>query len=93
MERAVVTSRYTVGVFTPSYLDGPFEELQAELARFQAVESRSPRFIPLLRTPCSLKLGVRMTALLDVTDDTEVYAALQRLAVQLLEPPRPRLDP
>jgi len=92
MERAVTTSRYTVGVFTPSYLEGPFEELQAELARFQAAESRSPRFIPLLRRPCPLTLGVRMTALLDVTDDTEVDAALQRLAVQLREPPRPRLD-
>jgi len=91
MERAVVTSRYTVGVFTPSYLDGPFEELQTELARFQAAETRSPRFIPLLRRECPLILGVRMTALLDVTDDTEVDTALQRLAVQLREPPRPRL--
>jgi hypothetical protein len=91
MERAVTTSRYTVGVFTPSYLDGPFEELQADLARFQAAESRSPRFIPLLRRPCSLQLGVRMTALLDVTEDAEVDTALARLAVQLREPPRPRL--
>lgn len=91
MERAVTTSRYTVGLFTPSYLDGPFEELQTELARFQAAESRSPRFIPLLRRPCPLTLGVRMTALLDVTDDAEVDAALQRLAAQLREPPRPRL--
>ncbi len=91
MERAVVTSRYTVGVFTPSYLEGPFEELQTELARFQATETRSPRFIPLLRRDCLLRLGVRMTALLDVTDDTEVDTALQRLAVQLREPPRPRL--
>jgi hypothetical protein len=91
MERAVATSRYTVGVFTPSYLGGPFEELQAELARFQAAESRSPRFIPLLRRDCPLKLGVRMTALLDVTDDAEVDSALHRLAVQLREPPHPRL--
>jgi hypothetical protein len=91
MERAVMTSRYTVGVFTPSYLEGPFEELQADLARFQASESRTPRFIPLLRRDCPLKLGVRMTAALDVTDDTEVDAAVQRLAVQLREPPRPRL--
>jgi hypothetical protein len=91
MERAVTTSRYTVGVFTPSYLEGAFEEFEAELARFLATETRSPRFIPLLRRPCPLKLGVRMTALLDVTDDTEVDAALQRLAVQLREPPHPRL--
>ena len=91
MERAVVTSRYTVGVFTPSYLDGPFEELQVELARFQAAESRTPRFIPLMRRDCPLTLGVRMTALLDVTDDAEVEPALQRLAVQLREPPHPRL--
>jgi hypothetical protein len=91
IERAIVTSRYTVGVFTPSYLEGPFEEFQSELARFQAIESRSPRFIPLLRRACAITLGDRMTAMLDVTDDSEVEAALQRLAVQLRQPPRPRL--
>ena len=92
IERAVATSRYTVGVFTPSYLAGPFEELQSDLARFQATESRQARFIPLLRRPCPVALGVRMTAMLDVSDDAEVPGALERLAVQLREPPRARLS-
>jgi hypothetical protein len=92
IERAVATSRYTVGVFTPSYVAGPFEELQADLARFQSTEARLARFIPLLRRPCPLALGIRMAALLDVSDDGDAPTALQRLAVQLREPPRPRLS-
>jgi len=92
IERAVATSRYTVGVLTPSYVAGPFEELQADLARFQSTEARLARFIPLLRRPCPVASGMRMTAMLDVSDDAEVSRALQRLAVQLREPPRGRLS-
>jgi len=89
MERAVKTSRYTVCLFTPAYLTGPFEDFQQALARFQAVESRTRRFIPLLRKACDLSMGVQMTQLLDVTADREVdvEAALQRLALALRESP------
>ena len=92
IERAVVGSRYTVGVFTPSYVTGPFEELQADLARFQATEARQARFIPLLRRPCAMTLGQRMTAMLDVSDDQEAPSVIDRLALQLREPPRSRLS-
>lgn len=91
IERAITKSRYTVGVFTPSYVEGPFEELQMELARYQAAEDKSPRFIPLRRRDCALALGVRMTELLDVSDDADAERALQRLALRLREPPHPRL--
>jgi Caspase domain/TIR domain len=86
MERAVKESRYTVGVFSPAYLEGPFEDFQTALAQHQAVEQRSPRFIPLLRTPCHLSLITGMTQLLDVSDDRQVEPTLQRLAVALREP-------
>ncbi len=87
MQRAVETSRYTVCVFSPAYLDGPFAAFQSELAQFQATETRSRRFIPLLRRACRLELGARMTQLLDVSDDRRVGAALTRLAVALRQPP------
>ena len=86
MERAVRESRYTVCVFTPAYLEGPFEEFQASLAQYQATEEKRPRYIPLLRRPCRLKLGTKMLELLDASDDRQVDPTLQRLAVALREP-------
>jgi hypothetical protein len=91
MERAVQTSRYAVGVFTPAYLAGPFEEFMALIGLYQAIEERAPRFIPVVRRPCRLRLGQRMTEILDLSDDTEVEAGLQRLAQALREPPHRRL--
>jgi hypothetical protein len=87
MENAVKTSRYTVCVLTPSYVQGPFEDFQQALAKFQAVESRTPRFIPLLRQDGEYSLGDRMTQMLDIRDDRGVEAALQRLALALRQPP------
>jgi hypothetical protein len=92
MERAVEESRYSVAVFTPDYLDGAFEDFQALMARHNAIESKAPRFIPVIRRPCELHLGLRMTEALDLSDDTEVEAGLERLALALREPPRSRLD-
>jgi len=93
IERAVTGSRYTVAVFSPAYLAGAFEAYQALLAAHVAIESRAPRLVPLIRRPCSLVLHARMAEALDVSRDAEVPATLQRLAVALRQPPRPRLDP
>jgi uncharacterized caspase-like protein len=90
-DRAVEHSRYTIAVFTPAYLADPFEEFQELLGAYEAVESRTPCLIPLLRRPCALAMHTRMTEALDVSDDAEVPAALERLAVALRQPPRPRL--
>jgi hypothetical protein len=90
-ERAVIHSRYTVAVFTPAYLAGAYEEFDELLAAHQAIESRTPRLIPLLRRRCQLSLHSRMTEALDASSDAEVPAALQRLAIALRQPPRPRL--
>jgi hypothetical protein len=90
-DRAVTTSRYTLAVFTPAYVADAYEDYQSVLAAYLAVESRQPRFVPLLRRPCKLALHNRMTEALDVTRDPEVPAALQRLALALRQPPRPRL--
>jgi uncharacterized caspase-like protein len=93
MERAVTNSRYTLAVLSPSYVEDGFTEFQSLIAQHLALETREPRLIPLLRRACRLELGTRMTSLLDLTRDEEVPAGLERLALALREPPRPRLDP
>jgi hypothetical protein len=90
-ERAVSRSRYTAAVFTPAYIAGGFDELHWSLACHAAAEARLPRVIPLLRRRCDLSLHARMTAVLDVSHDPEVPAALQRLALALRQPPQSRL--
>jgi hypothetical protein len=93
IDRAVTRSRYTVGVFTPAYLANTFEMYQSLLAAHVSIETRAPRFVPVIRRPCSLVLHARMAETTDVSKDTEVFAALQHLATRLRQPPRNRLDP
>lgn len=91
-ERAIAASRYTSAVFSPAFLRSRFADYQAVLAAHDALESGLPRFIPLLRAPCDLELHRRMTALLDVSREAEIEAALRRLAMQVRMPPEPRLS-
>jgi hypothetical protein len=92
MERAVVRSRYTVAVLTPAYLDGGFEDFQSLLSQHQSWETRVALYLPILRRPCRPSLGVRMASLLDLSSDPEVSAGLQRLALELRQPPRASYD-
>jgi hypothetical protein len=85
MERAVERSRYTLAVFTPRYLDGAFEDFQLLLGEHQAVETREPRLIPLMREECALPLGIRTTERLDVSDQEFEESTVQRLAQRLRE--------
>lgn len=91
IDRAVTTSRYTLVIFTPTYLADGYENYQSLLARYLSIESATPRLMPLIRRPCKLALHDRMTAALDVSRDAEVPAALQRLAVALRQLAQPRL--
>jgi len=91
MERAVTHSRYTIAVLTPGYLEGGFEDFQSLLAQHQSWETRVARFIPVMRQPCRPSLGVQLLLqpMLDLSNDSEVDAGLQRLALALREPPQP----
>jgi hypothetical protein len=91
LERAVKESRYTVAVLTPGYLAGPFQEFESVIAQHLAVEMAAPRFVPLIRATCWPPLGIRATAALRASDDREVPAAIDRLAVLLRQVPRSTL--
>jgi len=89
MERCVSTSRYTIGVLSPDYLAGPFEDFQSLIAQHLGLEQRDPCFLPVVVELCSVPLSVRMTELLDMTQPALRDATILRLAQRLREPRRP----
>jgi hypothetical protein len=87
MERAVVQSRYTIGVLSPNYLSSNFTDLESILAEHIGLEQSQRRFIGLLREPCKPRLGIRARYYLDMTDETEFDAAVARLVSQARKSP------
>src|SRR5271166_621787 len=87
MERAVVQSRYTVGVLSPNYLRSNFTELESILAEHIGLEQSQQRFIGVMRENCKPRLGIRARYYLDMTDEDECEAALARLVAQIRQAP------
>ncbi len=87
MERAVIQSRYTVGVLSPSYLKSNFTDLETVLAEHIGLEQSQQRFIGVMRENCKPRLGIRARYYLDMTDEDEFEAALARLVAQLRQSP------
>jgi len=88
MERAVIESRYTLGVLTPSYLESNFTELENILAEHLGLEKSQRRWIAALREDCKPRLRIRARMWLDMTDDEEFDANLARLVYELRLPPK-----
>jgi hypothetical protein len=57
-EHAVASSRYTLVVFSPSYLADEWSTFGAELASYSSVAERRDRLIPLVLKPCELTSGL-----------------------------------
>jgi hypothetical protein len=87
MERAVVQSRYTVGVLSPNYLGSNFNNLESTLAEHIGLEQVQQRYVGVMRVPCKPRLGIRARYYLDMTDDGEFETAVTRLVAQLRQPP------
>ena len=87
MERAVIQSRYTVGVLSPSYLKSNFTDLESVLAEHIGLEQSQQRFIGVMHENCKPRLGIRARYYLDMTDEDEFEAALARLVAQLRQSP------
>jgi hypothetical protein len=87
MERAVVRSRYTIGLLTPRSLSDNFADLNTVLARHLGLEKSQRRFIGVMRERCKPQLSIRALYYLDMTDDDEFDIDLARLVAQLRQPP------
>ena len=87
MERAVIQSRYTVGVLSPSYLKSNFTDLESVLAEHIGLEQSQQRFIGVMRENCKPRLGIRARYYLDMTDEDEFDAAVDRLVAQIRQSP------
>ena len=87
MERAVIQSRYTVGVLSPNYLKSNFTDLESILAEHIGLEQSQQRFVGVMRENCKPRLGIRARYYLDMTDQDEFDAAVDRLVAQFRQPP------
>lgn len=83
MGRAVESSRFTLAVLTPAYLDGNFAQLEAVLAEHLGLEEGATRLIVIMREPATPWLSMRARLWLDLTDDATFDAGIDRLSQQL----------
>jgi hypothetical protein len=90
MERAVVESRYTIGLLTPRSLADNFADLNSVLARHLGLEKSQRRFVGVLRERCTPRLSIRALYYLDMTDDDEFDINVARLVTQLRQAPEIR---
>lgn len=90
MARAVEESRYTVAVLTRVYLESSFTELENIMAKQLGLENKENRLIGLIRDPDldinQIRLDIRATLMLDMTDDDEFDVLVPRLVGALKSP-------
>jgi len=92
VEEALERSRYVVVLLTPSYLKDRFREFTTTLAVLQAVHTRTPRFVPVLRELCNLPLWIQAFGGLDMTSrkTMERRYMMDRLITRLKKQPHDR---
>ncbi len=90
MERGVLTSRKTLLVLTPAYLQSAWTEFENLMLQTLDAANRARRLIPLLKEKCELPLRIGYLTYVDMTDPAEEAAAWERLlkALPPLEPPK-----
>ncbi len=89
-EQAVQNSRYTLPVLTEAYLHSGLGEFENLAAQYLGAEQSEYRLIPVMAQPCNPRLGLRMLPILDMSDTDEMKWNIDRLAVQLMQPPQRR---
>jgi tetratricopeptide (TPR) repeat protein len=94
MERAVETSRHTLLVLTPSYLQSGWTEFESLMLQTRDPANQQRSLIPLLKEPCEVPLRVRYLTAVDFTDPhdqdwSRLFGALGPPSVPLLD----SLDP
>ena len=90
MARAVEESRYTLAVITSSYIQSNFTELENVMAKQLGLENSQVRLIGIIRDPDldinQVRLDIRATLMLDMTDDDLFETMVARLAEELKRP-------
>lgn len=79
MARAVETSRYTVAILTPEYLESNFTELENVMAQQVGLEESEIRLLIIMREACKPGLDIRSKFWLDMSDDTKFHENAQKL--------------
>ncbi len=87
MARGVESSRYTLAVLSPRYLQSNFTELENVLAEHLGLENGQRRLIAVRIEACQPRLGLRARLWLDMLNDAEFDANIPRLIRALREPP------
>ncbi|HEX2689742.1 MAG TPA: caspase family protein [Kofleriaceae bacterium] len=92
VEEALVKSRYAVVLMTPAYLKERFQEFTTTMAVLQAINTRTPRFVPIVRELCHLPLWTQTFVGLDMTDrkTMEFRDTMGRLIKRLKKQPHER---
>lgn len=84
MARAVEESRFTVAVITSLYIQSNFTELENVMAKQLGLEKSQIRLIGVLRDKDldinQVRLDIRASLMLDMTDDDEFEVLVERLA-------------
>lgn len=89
-EQAVQNSRYTLPVLTEAYLHSGLGEFENLAAQYLGAEQSDYRLIPVMAQPCNPRLGLRMLPILDMSDADEIKWNIDRLVLQLMQPPQRR---
>jgi hypothetical protein len=88
MQRAVIESRYTLAILSPAYLMSNFTEIENIMAQHIGLEMSQTRLLCAIRQNCDPKLRMRISLMLDMTDDDEFEMNVTRLIYQLRQSPK-----
>ena len=84
MARAVEESRYTIAIITSAYIQSNFTELENVMAKQLGLEKSQVRLIGIIRDADlgmdNIRLDIRSSLMLDMTDDNEFDQQVKRLA-------------
>ena len=80
IERAVITSRKTLLILTPDYLESSWTEFEALMLQTLDPVNRERRLIPLLKAKCDLPPRIRYLTYLDFATPEDLQVAWGRLS-------------
>ena len=87
MERAIVTSRKTLLVLTPSYLESAWAKFEALMLQTIDPANQELRLIPLRKVACDLPLRIRYLTYVDFAEPEDWEIAWRQLLTALGRPP------